>query len=157
MEFCRIEWSTLYSVDTAQTKRQAQNKGVYAIYEMSGRTPKKLLYIGETYSQTFATRLKQHKKEWFHTIDGKMSISFGKIYPFEGKRLTERQILDIESYLIHFYIPPCNTKGKKRYAGRQIAIISLGERALLKKIVTSNNEVLTLIKKYFYPTDSSSW
>ena len=52
MEWFRIDWKGSYPIDTAQAKLGASGFGIYAIYEMKGKTTK-LLYIGETYWKSF--------------------------------------------------------------------------------------------------------
>ncbi|WP_152993998.1 hypothetical protein [Dehalococcoides mccartyi] len=98
MEWCQIEWKGYYPISTNLTIPSSVNgSGIYAIYEGSGRTPQKLLYIGETYQQTFSQRLKQHQRQWLYKIDTKLLVAFGQVNLPKGTRISIERILDIES------------------------------------------------------------
>jgi len=149
MEWFKIDWKGLYPIEIAQSKPQANESGIYAIYEVRGQKPKKLLYIGETYSQIFSKRLQQHKREWFHEYEGvKMAVSFGTIVLSKGRKFSQQIVFDIERILIHKLIPPCNTSGKRGYKGRDIIVINTGDTGLLPSVVSTDKELLVLLRKY---------
>ena len=145
MEWFRVEWKGPYAVETAEKRKEAQDVGVYAIYETKGRT-KKLLYIGETYSQGFARRIKQHRREWLHNIDGPKVIYFGVPQFPKGKRISYARVRDIEAVLLHCYRPPCCTVGKRRYSGRDILVVNTGRIGGLHKVVSHDRELVNLIQ-----------
>lgn len=146
MEWFKVDWKGQYSIESAQDN---SGTGIYAIYEVKGKIAKKLLYIGETYSQGFSKRLKQHKKDWIPKYEGvKMSVFFGKIYPPEGRKISQQIVLDIERLLIHKLIPPCNTTGKKGYRERGIVVINTGKVELLPNVISDDKEFLSLLHKY---------
>ncbi len=151
MEWFKIDWKGYYSIDTAPDKPEAKDIGVYAIYEMKGREPEKLLYVGETYTQTFSTRLKQHRKDWIPRYEGtKMAVCFGKIAFPAGKKISRQIVLDIERLLIHKLIPPINTSGKKGYKGREIFVFNIGKNGngKIHSLITDDKEFLPLLRKY---------
>ncbi len=146
MEWFRVDWKGLYSIEAAQDKI---GFGIYAIYEVKGKIAKKLLYIGETYSQGFSKRLKQHKREWIPKYEGiKMSVCFGKICLPEGRKISQQIVFDVEGLFIHNLIPPCNTSGKKGYRGRGIVVINTGKVGLLPNVISDDKEFLSLLRKY---------
>jgi len=148
MEWFKIEWNKCIALRTAENRPDASNKGVYAIYEVQRKLPQKVLYIGETYTQTFGRRLKQHKKDWlFRYEDIDMAISFGVIRPSEGKRITQGIVFDCERILICRLIPPCNTSGKKRYTGRDIMVFNTGKNTShIPPIVTNDLKLLSALR-----------
>lgn len=146
MEWFKIEWKGTYAIESAQKRPEAQAIGVYAIYEMKNRIAK-LLYLGETYRQTFGKRLNQHKKEWLFRINGKVVICFGTLFLPEGKRISSQRILDIEAVMIHSLRPPYNQLHKKGYKGRNILVINTGKTLCLDPIVCDDFNLLPLLKK----------
>lgn len=125
-----------HPIDTAQSKLAAIGFGIYAIYEMKGKTTK-LLYIGETYWQGFGKRLQQHKKQWLHRVNGKVVVHFGIVGLPEGTRISHEKVLDVESALIHALIPPFNTVSKHGYYGREVMIFNLGKIGTLPRLLCS--------------------
>jgi hypothetical protein len=146
MEWFRIEWKGSYPIESAPSKKEAQGVGVYAIFEMKNRVAK-LLYLGETYRQTFAKRLNQHKKEWLFRIDGKLAVCFGTLFPPEGRRISSQRILDVEAAMIHSLRPPYNQLSKRGYRGRNILIINTGKTLCLDPVVSDDPNLLPLLKK----------
>jgi len=144
MEWFKIDWRGPYPVETAKTKLEANGFGVYAIFELKGKTSK-LIYIGETYWQKFGTRLQQHKREWFHKYSGRMVVHFGTIGLPQGKRISHEKVLDVESALIYIHTPPINTGGKRGYLGREIIIFNLGKIGTLERLIC-HKELHTLLK-----------
>ena len=68
MEWFKIDWKGPYPIDTAHTKIGASGFGIYAIYEIKGKTAK-LLYIGETYWQSFRSNAFNNTNiEWLHMV-----------------------------------------------------------------------------------------
>lgn len=120
--------------------------GIYAIYEGMGRTPQKLLYIGETYQQTFSQRLKQHQRQWLHKIDTKLLVSFGKVNLPRGTRISIERILDIESCLIYELRPPYNSMSKNGHCGRDFLIFNMGKIGTINNIICADKELIKLIK-----------
>jgi hypothetical protein len=145
MDWYKVEWQGAYPVDTAHTKSGASGYGIYAMFEMSGKTPK-LLYIGETYRQSFGTRLKQHQKQWLFRVNGKVVIHYGKIIPPEGKRISSKIVFDIEGLLIHVLVPPYNTVSKHGYYGREIIVFNTGKIGTLPRML-GNKEFVTFLKE----------
>ena len=149
MDWFKVDWKGYYPISSAQNRPEADDYGIYAIYEMGNKLPKKLLYIGETYTQVFGKRLRQHQKEWLYRYDGvKMTISFGAICLPTGRKISRQIVLDVEGVLIHSLIPPCNTSGKKGYRGRGIIVINTGKNGTLPKVVSDDKELLSLLRKH---------
>jgi hypothetical protein len=144
MEWFKINWQGAYPVDTAHTKSGAKGYGIYAMYQMSGKTPK-LLYIGETYRQSFAGRLKQHQKQWLFRVNGKVVIHFGKIESATNVHMTQSKVFDVEGVLIHVLVPPYNTVSKHGYSGRDIIVFNTGKIGTLPKLL-GNKELVATIK-----------
>lgn len=143
MDWFKITWQGAYPIETAHTKLEAVGFGVYAIYEMKGKTAK-LLYIGETYWQGFGKRLQQHKRDWLFRVNGKVVIHFGTVGLPEGKRISHQKVLDVESALIHVLIPPFNSVSKHGYYGREIMILNLGKIGTIPPLIC-NKELKTLL------------
>jgi hypothetical protein len=97
----------------------------------------KLLYIGETYWQSFGKRLQQHKRDWLFRVNGKVVIHFGTVGLPEGKRISHEKVLDVESVLIHVLFPPFNNVSKHGYTGREIMIFNLGKIGTLPPLICS--------------------
>jgi len=146
MEWLKVEWKGTYPISTAQQRVEARGVGVYAIYEMQGSTPSKLLYVGETYRQTFSKRLKQHKKEWLDAIKARTAICFGAVCLPEGKRISSQRVLDAEKFLIHSHRPPYNTISKRGYNGRDMMLINIGKTGKLDSVI-ADPTLLSLLKK----------
>ncbi|MBI4304068.1 MAG: GIY-YIG nuclease family protein [Chloroflexi bacterium] len=147
MEWFKIEWKGTYPTETAQKRIESEGIGVYAIYETRGKSLLKLLYIGETYKQTFGTRLKQHKRDWLDNIKVNTVTCFGVVCLPEGKRLSSQRVLDVEKYLIHSHRPPFNTISKQGYNGREIMLINTGKTGKLETVL-ADRELLSLLRKY---------
>lgn len=146
MDWFRIDWKGGYPISTAQERSEADGFGIYAIYERKGETPQ-LLYVGETYWQSFGRRLQQHKREWLDDrIRGPVVIHFGEVGIAEGKRNSHEKVLDVESFLIHALRPPYNTMSKRGYQGRDIMIFNFGKVGTLPPIVCEE-ELHDLITK----------
>lgn len=146
MEWFKVNWKGPYPIESAEGK---VGTGVYAIYQTSGSSLKKLLYIGETYTQEFGKRIQQHRKDWFSRYEGiKMAVCFGDIALPAGRKISQQIVFDIEGVLIHKLIPPCNTSGKKGYGGRGILVINTGKVGKLPNIVSDDRELLSLLRKY---------
>jgi len=143
MEWFKIDWNGPYPVETAHARKEASNYGIYAMYEVSTKTPK-LLYIGETYRQSLGARLKQHKKQWLFRVNGDVVIHFGKIVPPKGIRMTQSKVFDVEGMMIHVLVPPYNTVSKHGYTGRDIVLINTGEIGTLNPIMGNKEFVLLL-------------
>lgn len=150
MDWFKVEWKGYYPITTAQGRPEADSYGIYAIYELGTKQPKKLLYVGETYTQSFGKRLKQHQRDWLPKYDDrKLAIAFGSICLPEGKKISQAIVFDVEGVLIHNQIPPCNTSGKKGYQGREgIIVINVGKNGLLPSVVTDDKELLSLLRKH---------
>jgi hypothetical protein len=131
MDCFKINWHGAYPVSTAHAQDAAKGHGIYAMYEMSSKTPK-LLYIGETYRQSFAGRLKQHQKQWLFRVNGRVVIHFGKIELATGVHMTQSKVFDVEGALIHELVPPYNTVSKHGYKGRDIIIFNTGKIGTLQ-------------------------
>jgi hypothetical protein len=144
MEWFKIDWRGPYPIETAHAKLGAGGFGIYAIYEMKGKTAK-LLYIGETYWQSFGKRLQQHKREWLHRVSGRIVIHFGAVGLPEGKRISHEKVLDVENALIHVLMPPFNTVSKHGYSGREIMIFNLGKVGTLQRLICTK-ELRALLK-----------
>jgi hypothetical protein len=140
MEWFKIEWQGAYPIETAQSKIEAMGYGIYAIFGVKNKETK-LLYIGETYRQTFGKRLRQHKKEWLFRVNDKMVIHFGKVELPQGVHITQNKIFDIEGVLIHVLLPPFNNISKHGYSGREIVVFNFGKRAILPPFVGNRNFV----------------
>jgi hypothetical protein len=143
MDWYRIDWQGAYPVETAHTKSGAKGYGIYAMYGVKGKNPK-LLYVGETYRQSFGERLKQHKKDWLFRVNDKVVIHFGKIILPEGKRISSDVVFDVEATFIHILIPPFNTISKHGYHGRDLMLINTGKIGTLNPIMGSRELVLLL-------------
>jgi hypothetical protein len=146
MEWFKVEWNGVYPTKTAALKVSSQGVGVYAIYEMSGTYLYKLLYIGETYRQTFGTRLKQHKRDWLDNIKANTCVCFGVVCLPEGKRISSQRVLDIEKFLIHSHRPPYNTISKRGYNGREMVLVNTGRVGKIGKVI-GDHSLLSLLKK----------
>jgi hypothetical protein len=144
MEWFRIDWRGPYPIDTAHTKPEAGGYGIYTINEVKGKSSK-LLYIGETYWQSFGKRLKQHKRDWLNRIKGKLVVYFGIVVLPEGKRISYSKISDVERVLIHTHVPPFNTVSKRGYGGRDIMICNLGKTGSVERLVCTK-ELRALLK-----------
>jgi len=141
-----LKWKGVYPISTAQHRIEAEGVGVYAIYETQGKNLSKLLYIGETYRQTFSKRLKQHKKEWLDSVKADTAICFGIVCLPEGKRTSSQRVLDVEKFLIHSHRPPFNTISKRGYNGRDLMIINTGKIGKLEAVL-ADHTLLSLLKK----------
>ncbi|KTB48254.1 GIY-YIG catalytic domain [Dehalogenimonas alkenigignens] len=149
MEWCKIDWKGYYSIGAVKTKAESLDDfGIYAIYETTSSAPQKLLYIGETYWQTFGKRLRQHEREWLDKVKGKLLIAFGTVTLPEGNKISQSRIFDVECSLIDEYRPPYNTIGKCGYDGRHLVIFNSGKIGTLDKIVSTDREFLKLLKKH---------
>lgn len=144
MEWFKIDWKGPYSIDTAQAKIGARGFGVYAIFEMKGRTAK-LLYIGETYWQNFRKRLQQHKHEWLHIVHGCLVVHFGAVGLPEGTRISYEKVKDVESALIYAIKPLYNTASKRGYSGRELMIFNLGKAGTIARFLCTK-ELRALLK-----------
>ncbi len=144
MEWFKIDWKGPYPIDTAHTKPSASGFGIYAIFEMKGRTAK-LLYIGETYWQSFGKRLKQHKRDWLNRVDGRMVVHFGVVGLPEGKRISYERVSDVERALIYAIRPIFNTASKRGYSGREIMIFNLGKAGTIARLICTK-ELRSLLK-----------
>lgn len=145
MEWCYINWKGAYPLETAQNKPEAGSYGIYAIFEKIGKGSK-LLYIGETYSQSFGKRLQQHKHDWLHRVNARMTIHFGMIGLPKGTRISIDKVYDIENTFIHVLRPPFNNVGKHGYSGRDIMIINLGKIGTLPQLICDTDLIITLQK-----------
>jgi hypothetical protein len=134
MEWFKIDWKGAYPIDSAEEKLEAVGFGIYAIYEISAKNPT-ILYIGETYWQSFGKRLQQHKKEWLYRVNGRLFIHFGTVGLPENKHISHEKILDVESVLIHVLHPPFNTVSKHGYYGREIMIFNLGKIGTIPPLI----------------------
>lgn len=148
MECFFVDWSKPFSVDVAERQKEATKIGVYAIYAKKGKTGQ-LLYIGHTYSQNFAKRLKQHRREWLDKTFGTKLIRFGTVTSRKGPRITYERVRDVEEFLIHLYRPPHNVIGRKYYKGRGILLLNIGDIGSLDKVASDDEEMLKLLKKAF--------
>lgn len=147
MEWFKIEWKGPYSLEKARSVKMAEGFGVYVICEAKDKTPK-LLYIGKTYIQDFAKRLKQHQKSWMANImTSKIKVYFGSVGLPEGKKISAERISDVEQILIHFLRPPFNTMSKRGYKGRSILIFNLGKAEALGTIISNDRELLAIMQK----------
>ena len=144
MEWFKIDWNGPYPVESAHARKEASNYGIYAMYEVSTKTPK-LLYIGETYRQSLGARLKQHKKQWLFRVNGKVVIHFGTIKIAQGKRISSSMVFDVEGLLIHVLVPPYNTVSKHGYSGRDIILINTGKTGTLPPIM-GERELVTILR-----------
>jgi len=145
------DWEGPHTIPASRFQKtpEAKGDGTYAIYEMHGRQYVKLLYIGETFSQTFGQRLKQHERTWLQKVNvAELAVCFGTVYfPYECRRTSER-IHDIESFLINAKAPPYNNVSKRGYTGRHILIFNAGEIGLLQPIMTDDDELMAVLKSY---------
>lgn len=145
MDWVKIDWKGRYPVATAANKDAAGDYGIYAIYEVIGKGLKPL-YVGETYTQKFATRLKQHNRDWLLDVEGKTVIAFGSVSLPEGRKISQETVFDIESCLIHRLKTPYNTIGKRGYCGRDLLIFNKGKRGTLDYMMSNDKELLSFIK-----------
>ena len=148
MECFEIEWKGPYSIDRVPVLKVAENFGIYAISQKKGRGIK-LLYVGRVYWQAFAKRLTQHKRDWLDRVSGEKVVHFGLVKLPEGKKISFERVRDIEELLIYHHLPPYNTASKRGYLGRELLIINTGKSEPLDKIVSSDEQLLRLIKKAF--------
>ena len=147
MERFEIEWKGPYSVNRAPTLKAAENFAVYAIFEKKGSSSK-LRYIGRTYWQDFGKRLTQYKRDWLDRVGGQQVVHFGTVKLSIGQRISFQRVRDIEELLIHAHVPPNNTVSKKGYIGRDLLIVSTGKVGTLDKLVTNDEQLLMLIRKF---------
>ena len=150
MEWFKVEWKGPFSTDGSLSRPEAKGTGVYAIYGMRGREFHKLLYIGETFKQTFGKRLKQHERDWFENArEPHMAVCFGEVYLPKNKRLSGKRVVDVEGLLIHTEKPPFNTVSKRGYKGRGILVINTGKLGLLQPVATDkdNDDLIALLRK----------
>ena len=145
MEWFTINWTGPYPINNAQKKMEALGFGVYAIYKMTGKKAE-LLYIGETYRQSFGVRLQQHKHKWLDPTNGRMVIHFGTVQLPSGKRISDKRIFDIEKLLIHLYPTKKNKTGTHGYSGRDIMIFNLGKIGTLRPL-NGPKELLYLLSE----------
>jgi hypothetical protein len=149
MEWFNIDWKGPFPIATCASKPEAKGKGIYAIYEMNGKSFAKLIYIGETFKQSFGKRLKQHEREWLWKVKtAKIGVCFGTVHLPRQQRFTLQRILDIESFLIHDRVPPFNQLSKHHYKGRDILIFHAGKIGLLDPIMTDDDDFLSTLKKH---------
>jgi hypothetical protein len=146
MDWFQIEWMGPYPIETAESREEAKQFGIYTIYE---KNPKglKLIYIGETYSQTFGKRLKQHRKDWLYRTENKKVIHFGLVKLVDGKKISQAKVFDIEASLINAHVPPYNTVSKHGYGGRDILVINTGKKGELGTII-GQPKLISLLKKH---------
>jgi hypothetical protein len=147
MEWFEIYWRGPYTIDSAVSKKASESYGIYAIFEKS--LSFKLLYIGETYWQTFGKRLKQHKREWLDNVRGQKVIAFGDVLLPQGKHISYERVMDVEKALIHYLRPPFNTVSKRGYFGREILIFNTGKSCSLDKVICHDPGLINILKKSF--------
>lgn len=148
MECFKIDWKGSYSLDEAQNKLEAREKGIYAIYRA-----KKLVYVGK--SVELGRRISEHNRGWSHFLSEKQrkqcSICIGTIYTYEGssssRDISSHQLQMVENYLINELQPEGNSGAtKKGHKGLPVIIVNTGKRGKIRKIMCHNPELLKLLK-----------
>jgi len=148
MDWFQVDWKGPFSLEQALVRPEAGFIGVYAIYEMIGRNPATLLYIGMTYGQGFGMRLKQHRQKWlWRSADiSKIVVCFGTIVFARNRRISHDKVHDVERFLIHCYAPRYNDVSKEVYSGRDILLINTGKKLDFATILSDDPDLLNLLK-----------
>lgn len=121
----RIEWQGPFSLAEVKKKVDGGNEKNdhdgedYGLYQICGwhilNGPNTLLYIGQAIDQTFATRFRQHEKEWLVGESWSKRIFLGRInglqYTKRNKWHTWCRDVDIaEAVMIYKYTPNYNSQ-----------------------------------------------
>lgn len=152
IECFEIKWTGFYSLDEVQSKTEARDKGIYAIYK--GR---EIFYIGK--STKFGERLKSHRRNWAHIIGEtsvkKLRVCTGVIFHYTSTHpsqdITDSQLASIESFLIN-YKPTKKPKGnppadKKGYKGLiSPIVVNTGVIGSFDKVIFHNSLIEKLLK-----------
>lgn len=135
METLRIRWNGPYTIEEARTLRSEDDFGLYAVTRIWGEK-EFLRYIGMTYWQNFARRMRRHDRWIKKTLGARIRV--GYIEAEEGKKLTEQKVKDAESLLIWCLDPPENTMNRVRYTGRKLSVVNRGHKGPLPRKVDSS-------------------
>ena len=154
MECFHIVWQGLFSFEEARNDPAARENGVYVAYECTGRTIKRMCYIGK--SQELGPRLGTHRlglARFLREKDmRKYRFSLATILSLErsvaSHDITPKQLSDIESFLRNHYRPSGNDEStKKGYKGEPLLLINTGKLGKIDKLIAYNTDLLPLIKK----------
>jgi len=141
MERVSILWKGPYLVTSAiEQLRDDEDFGIYTITRKWGNT-ETLLYIGLVYWRCFADRIADHEREWLGDLRGSSGIRvrIGRIRLGSGKIHSIKRASDIECLLIYVHQPLENVLCKSSYNGRELKIINLGRKGLLKRQIYSED------------------
>jgi hypothetical protein len=100
--------------------------GIYIITRKLPFLRENILYVGQTFDQTFRKRLLDHQSRWLKEYNGFKYVYFGELkYP---KILAKDELLDIESAFIFDLGPKQNKQKKGGYNyNHNFTILNLGE------------------------------
>lgn len=135
METLKFRWYGPYTVEEARTIKDAADYGLYAITRQWGER-EFLRYIGMTYWQNFARRMRHHDYWLNETLGARVRVGYIELE--EGKKVSEQKVSDAESLLIWCLEPPENTQNKWTYSGRELKVVHLGDRGPLPRSVDSS-------------------
>lgn len=149
MEFVKIYWENgvfVFSEIPEFPNDFLENNGFYVILAATYDATKniffdmELLYIGQTFDQTFRERIPQPHEaypliyEYMKYNSQKTVVAkLGAIYDCDAERITQELFDDIECCLINKNQPIFNDKCKKSYIGRSIIVENIGDYFPLKE------------------------
>lgn len=144
LEIIEVVWQGPYSPEQVVTiYNQDVDRGLYQFYgthDVFG--PDSLLYIGQTFGQTFAERISQQDIEFttYSWIPSASHVYLGRLGGVEliTKAEWKKQVDDAEQLLIFFANPPFNTNFVNRYGEiEHTALINAGRRHRLPMLVST--------------------
>lgn len=108
----------------------------------NGFVPRRVLYIGMTYDQTFRdeiqAKLRGDVGKWMGENKFYVTVKIAHIQPVNQGRISEALVKDIESLLIIVHQPLGNIQNIQTYSGRDLVVFNRGKYKPLKEIVSAN-------------------
>jgi hypothetical protein len=142
-ECYRIEWTGRYSLSEASSRPEARKLGLYMVFASSTSTNP--LYIGK--ATRLGTRINRHRQDWRSSPSelNTVRIAMGVLTSLDGKPATQKQLSDVEKFLIWHDRPKRNAEStKQRYTGRSIIVVSVGRKGRL--VLASDKQLVKLIR-----------
>lgn len=127
----QVEWDGPFDYQGLSQADWQHANGLYQIYgthEVHG--PDTLLYVGETTTQGFEARIRQHEKEWLTVQASSAAIYLGRILSESpmGEPELRQAIKDSEQLLIHFCSPPFNSTFQGNISVQRTLLLNFGYR-----------------------------
>ena len=142
MEKVTVVWQGPYSVGSSVERFSGDRDfGVYQIIRKWGSS-RTLLYIGKAYGEVYwrpvGERLAEHERDWLYDLRG-IRVYVGKIELGRSKIPSYERTRDVECLLIYAHQPIENVSCKSSYNGRELEIVNLGRRGLLRRRIYSED------------------